>query len=174
MHLRLDYMLYILAVLILIITVVPFVFTIEGVTQEMKILWAAITVVLGILSIGIGYSQRPKTEAQACHPLMKIQTATIAESPSETEMESDKEKKTEAPIENYVIETATTTIPTSATIELIQIKGIGEKRAKQLKNLGINNANDLAKASVKTLAQKLKISPKTVKKWIQNANKLRT
>ena len=168
---RLDYMLYILAVLLLIITVVPFVFTIEGVTQEMKILWAAITVVLGILSIGIGYSQRPKTEAQACHPLMKVQTATIAESSSETEMESNKERKTEDPIENYVIETATT-IPTSATIELTQIKGIGEKRAKQLKNLGINNANDLAKASVKTLAQKLKISPKTVKKWIQNANKL--
>jgi hypothetical protein len=66
MDLRLDYMLYILAVLLLIITVVPFVFTIEGVTQEMRILWAAITVVLGILSIGIGYSQRPKTEAQAC------------------------------------------------------------------------------------------------------------
>jgi hypothetical protein len=64
--LRLDYMLYILAVLLLIMTIVPFVFTIEGVTQETRILWAAITVVLGILSIGIGYSQRPKTEAQAC------------------------------------------------------------------------------------------------------------
>ena len=64
--LRLDYMLYILAVLLLIMTIVPFVFTIEGVTQETRILWAAITIVLGILSIGIGYSQRPKTEAQAC------------------------------------------------------------------------------------------------------------
>ena len=66
MDLRLDYMLYILAVLLLIMTIVPFVFTIEGVTQETRILWAAITIVLGILSIGIGYSQRPKTEAQAC------------------------------------------------------------------------------------------------------------
>jgi predicted flap endonuclease-1-like 5' DNA nuclease len=173
MDLRLDYMLYILAVLLLIITVVPFVFAIEGVTQEMKILWAAITVVLGILSIGIGYSQRPKTEAQACHPLMKAQTGTIAESLPETEMESDKEKKTEAPIKNNVVETATT-IPTSVSIELTQIKGIGEKRDRQLKNLGINNANDLAKASAKTVAQKLKISPKIVKKWIQNANKLST
>ena len=66
MDLRLDYMLYILAVLLLIMTIVPFVFTIEGVTQETRILWAAITIVVGILSIGIGYSQRPKTEAQAC------------------------------------------------------------------------------------------------------------
>ena len=64
--LRLDYMLYILAVLLLIMTIVPFVFAIEGVTQETRILWAAITIVVGILSIGIGYSQRPKTEAQAC------------------------------------------------------------------------------------------------------------
>jgi predicted flap endonuclease-1-like 5' DNA nuclease len=171
MDLRLDYMLYILAVLLLVITLAPFVFKIEGVTQEMRILWATITVVLGILSIGIGYSQRPKTEAQACQPIMKVQTETAAESLSETEMESAKEKKTEAPIEHNAVETALT-IPASAAIELTQIKGIGEKRAMQLKILGINNANDLAKASVKTISQQLKISPKTVKKWIQNANKL--
>jgi hypothetical protein len=92
MDLRLDYMLYILAVLLLIMTIVPFIFTIEGVTQETRILWAAITVVLGILSIGIGYSQRPKTEAQACQPTMTVQTETITE-PSEIGQESTKEKK---------------------------------------------------------------------------------
>jgi predicted flap endonuclease-1-like 5' DNA nuclease len=103
---------------------------------------------------------------------MKVQTETISKSPLETEKELAKEKKTEAPIENNMIETETIAIPVSAAIELTQIKGIGEKRATELKNLRINTANDLAKASVKTVARQLKISPKTVKKRIQNANKL--
>ena len=168
---RLDYMLYTLAVLLIIITIVPFVFTIEMVTQEMRILWAAITVALGILSIGIGYSQRPKTEAQACQPTMKVQSEKIPDPLLETEKATVTEKKG-VPNEKSAVETSTIVLPASAAIELTQIKGIGEKRAIQLKNLGIENANDLVKASVKTLAQQLKISPKTVKKWIQSANEL--
>ena len=65
---RLDYTLYTLAVIMLILTVVPFIVAIEGVGSEERSLWAVTTVVLGILSIGFGYSQRPKTEAQACQP----------------------------------------------------------------------------------------------------------
>jgi len=68
MNMRLDYTLYILAALLLIITILPFVVTIEGVESDTRILWVITTVVLGILSIGLGYSQRPKTEAQACQP----------------------------------------------------------------------------------------------------------
>ena len=55
---RLDYTLYVLAALLLIITVVPFVITIE---EGARSLWVVTTVVLGLLSIGLGYSQRPKT-----------------------------------------------------------------------------------------------------------------
>ena len=62
MNMRLDYTLYVLAAIILIITVIPFVVTIEGVEAETRSLWVVTTVVLGLLSIGLGYSQRPKTE----------------------------------------------------------------------------------------------------------------
>ena len=72
---RLDYTLYVLAALLLIITVIPFVVTIEGVESDTRSLWVVTTVVLGLLSIGLGYTQRPKTEAQACQtthrPLFK-------------------------------------------------------------------------------------------------------
>lgn len=57
-------------------------------------------------------------------------------------------------------------------LELTQVKGIGEKRATQLKALGINSVEDLAKASAKTIAKKLQISPKITKKWIASAKKL--
>jgi len=63
---RLDYTLYILAVLLLAITVLPFFVTIEGVDSDSRSLWVLATVVLGLLSIGLGYSQRPKTKGQAC------------------------------------------------------------------------------------------------------------
>ena len=57
-------------------------------------------------------------------------------------------------------------------VELTEVKGIGLKRAEQLKALGIKNVKDLAEASVKDLAVKLKVSPKITKKWIENAKKL--
>jgi polyhydroxyalkanoate synthase len=55
---------------------------------------------------------------------------------------------------------------------LTEVKGIGEKRADQLKNIGISSVEDLAKASADDLAAKLKISPKITKVWIENAKKL--
>ena len=61
----------------------------------------------------------------------------------------------------------------TATMDLTQVKGIGEKRATQLKALGINSVDDLAKASAKTLAAKLKISPKIASKWIESAKELK-
>jgi predicted flap endonuclease-1-like 5' DNA nuclease len=57
-------------------------------------------------------------------------------------------------------------------MELTKVKGIGEKRAEQLKALGISSVEDLAKASVEDLAEKLKISPKITGRWIENAKKL--
>lgn len=60
------------------------------------------------------------------------------------------------------------------TIELTQVKGIGQKRAAQLKDIGILTAQDLAKASATEIAAKLKVSEKIVEKWIQEAKSLET
>ena len=65
-NMRLDYTLYIFAALLLILTLMPFIITIEGVDSDTRNLWMVITIVLGLLSLGLGYYQRPKTRAQAC------------------------------------------------------------------------------------------------------------
>ena len=166
---RLDYILYILAALLLIATVVPFVIPVEGVESDTKSLWVITTVVLGLFSIGLGYSQRPKTEAQACQPAVAAPQETTAQ----TTIETAKEETAEASIEKAAVKKAPkVATPATATIELTRVKGIGGKRATQLKALGINSADDLSKASAKTVAKKLKISPKTVSKWIASAKEL--
>jgi predicted flap endonuclease-1-like 5' DNA nuclease len=166
---RLDYTLYVIAALLLIITVVPFVIVIEGVGSETRSLWVVTTVVLGLLSIGLGYSQRPKTEAQACQPAMP----TSQEKMPETTIAAPEEKKTEASMEKPTIKEASTmATPATAVMELTQVKGIGEKRAKQLKALGINSVDEIANTSAKTLAKKLKVSPKIVDKWVESAKEL--
>ncbi len=71
------------------------------------------------------------------------------------------EVSTEAPV--------TTAVP---IIGLTQVKGIGEKRATQLKDNGINSIEDLAKADVVDLAAKLRVSPKLVEKWVAGAKDL--
>ncbi len=155
---RLDYTLYILAAILLVITVIPFVVTMEGVESDTRSLWVVTTVVLGLLSIGLGYSQRPKTEAQACQiTVTTTQEATTRTQPATTVKET-KGKKIAA--------------PAASVMALMRVKGIGEKRAAQLKALGINSVEDLSKASAKIVAKKLKISPKIVGNWIANAKEL--
>jgi predicted flap endonuclease-1-like 5' DNA nuclease len=56
--------------------------------------------------------------------------------------------------------------------ELTEVNGIGVKRAEQLKNLGINSVDDLARASAEDLAAKLKISAKVTRKWTESAKQL--
>ena len=169
MEMRLDYTLYVLAIILFIITVVPFVAPIVGETPETQSVWVVASVVLGLLSLGFGYTQRPKTEAQACQPEMSATKETLLETQPPTTMEAPKEEKTEAQKENPVIkETPTMAI----TIELTQVKGIGEKRTAQLKALGINSVDELANASAKNVAKELNISPKIVAKWINSAKEL--
>lgn len=162
---RLDYTLYALAVLLLIITVIPFVITIEGVESDTRSLWVVTTVVLGLLSIGLGYSQRPKTEAQACQPAVTAAQETMPQT-QPAEMEAPKEEKTVVPTKAAMVENA------ASTMALTQVKGIGEKRAVQLKTLGINSVEDLSNASAATVAKQLKVSPKIVDSWIANAKEL--
>jgi predicted flap endonuclease-1-like 5' DNA nuclease len=144
---RLDYALYALAVIFFILSGV-----IAAYQAQQQQLWIVTTAVLGFVFIGLGYSQRPKqslTTSPVAPPSTLMTQPTVAE--------VDKEE--EAP----AAEIAT------IQVEITKVKGIGTKRAIQLKALGINNAEDLAKASAKELATKLKISPKIAGKWILSA-----
>jgi DNA uptake protein ComE-like DNA-binding protein len=67
-------------------------------------------------------------------------------------------------------------IPTAPVVEslmeLTSVKGIGEKRVKQLRALGINTVVDLSTASAEELAEKLQVSSRITNRWIQNARDL--
>ena len=173
---RLDYTLYILAAILLVMTVIPFVVTIEGVESDTRSLWVVTTVVLGLLSIGLAYTQRPKTEAQACKPACKPTVITTQENITSTQpatVKTVREEKAAAPIKAAKVENNEKRLaPANAMIALTEVRGIGEKRAVQLKALGINSVEDLSKASAKTIAKKLKISAKIVGNWIANAKEL--
>jgi predicted RecB family nuclease len=62
--------------------------------------------------------------------------------------------------------------PASSKNELLTISGINKKRALQLKKLGINNIDDLARASAKNLAKNLQVDQSTTQKWITRAKEL--
>jgi len=140
---RSDYALYTVAIIFFILTGIVLAYQVES-----KELWIVTTAVLGLLFVGLGYSQRPKI----------------------TRVESLPTPAPTTPITITKEETATEA--TSTVAPLTEVKGIGEKRAEQLKGLGINTIEDLAKASAKELASELKISPKITEKWIGNAEKL--
>ncbi len=142
---RSDYALYTVAIIFFILTGI-----ILAYQTELKELWTVTTVVLALLFIGLGYSQRPKTKAMA-----------IEAPPAPTAPTAVTEEKTET-----IMKAAA-----SATT-LTEVKGIGEKRAEQLKAIKITSMEDLAKASAKDLATRLKISPKITRKWIRNAKNL--
>ena len=142
---RSDYALYTVAIIFFIITGTV---SVLEVTEFERNLGVITTAVLGLLFIGLGYSQRPKiTRVESLPTPAPTTSPTIAK-------------------EETVIETALRVAP------LTGIKGIGEKRAEQLKGLGINTIEDLAKASARELASELKISPKITEKWIGNAKNL--
>lgn len=147
---RTDYVLYVVAVILFIITGIVAVYSVE------QTLWIASTAVLGLFFAGLGLSQRPKTQSIAVEtpPATTVTVQpTVKEEPKKEEVQT-------------VMETP------MATFELTQVKGIKSKRAEQLKALGINNAQDLANASANDLAAKLKIASYFTEQWIENAKKL--
>jgi predicted flap endonuclease-1-like 5' DNA nuclease len=163
---RLDYALYVLAAVFFLITVVSFVMLTEQPNE--RNLWVVATVVLGLLSIGLGYYARPKAKIVTPQPAVSVPQVTTVEAPKEEKVEVTIQAKPVAPAPELAI-----TPPSPApTIELTQVKGIGEKRATQLKAIGINSVDKLAKASAADIATKLKISPKIVEKWIAGAKEL--
>jgi predicted flap endonuclease-1-like 5' DNA nuclease len=147
---RSDYALYGVAIIFFVITAFSLI-VLGGVEQNLSVVT---TVVLGILFVGLGLTLRPSTKtARATAPTAPTPQAPVA---------------IETPIkeEEVVVETA------SKTLELTSVKGIKEKRAAQLKALGINTVEELSTASPEKLAKKLKISPKFTESWVQNAKKL--
>jgi predicted flap endonuclease-1-like 5' DNA nuclease len=151
---RSDYALYTVAIIFFIITGIVLAYETKPVE-----LWAITTTVLGLFFIGLGYTQRPKA---------KVQTAAATPpTPPSIQPAPPPPPTITGTVEEKVVETA---VP--AGTPLTEIKGIGEKRSEKLKALGINNVEELAKASAKELASKLKISPKITQRWIENAKKL--
>ncbi|MDX1813356.1 MAG: helix-hairpin-helix domain-containing protein [Candidatus Bathyarchaeia archaeon] len=62
--------------------------------------------------------------------------------------------------------------PSLVKEELLTIDGINEKTASKLEELGINDIDDLAKASAENIAKDLKVDLPTVQEWISKAKKL--
>jgi len=149
---RSDYALYAVAVIIFFILAG----TVLAYPVEPKELWVIAAAIIGLFLGGLGYTQRPKLKAAAIEA-----PPTAAPPPS-------------PPAVTEVAEEKAITITEAAPpkLELTKVKGIGEKRSEQLKALGISSVEDLAGASAKDLAEKLKISPKITERWIENAKRL--
>jgi predicted flap endonuclease-1-like 5' DNA nuclease len=154
---RLDYMLYTVAVICFIITVGV------GYAAAEQQLWIVIPAVLGFAFLGIGVTQRPKEEASTQMavapppPPLTITTTEVKQAAKEVE------KKIEP----------TPVIEVKRMIhDLLEVKGIKDKRALQLKAVGINTVEDLSKASATDLATKLKIAPYFTGKWIESAKEI--
>ena len=158
---RSDYALYVVAVIFFAITIISF-----AVLSELeRNLSVVATVVLGLLFVGLGYTQRPrmKTETlQAPAPLPAVNPPpTLIETVEAANQQRTEVNVEPAPVKMEVVK-----------VELTAVKGVKEKRAEQLKALGIHSVDELANASAKDLAGKLKISAKFTEQWIENAKEL--
>jgi predicted flap endonuclease-1-like 5' DNA nuclease len=182
---RSEYLFYMLAAVFFIISAVSLALVID---QMQKSLWVVTTVVLGLFSVGLGYYQKRKPMAEARQPAPATVPTTIEPGDAhirEGHLAESVEKHAEpstmpvspSPIPMQVIVPIPTMTPSSEVStplesELIVIKGIGEKRAAQLKALGINSIDDLARVSAEDLAKDLLISPKITSKWVAGAKEL--
>ena len=97
--------------------------------------------------------------------IVAVQAPVVVDAPSTVEVEPAAVAASVAPLEGASQEA-------SGRGEFSQIRGISEKRAVQLKSVGINTLQDLANASPIELAEKLNLSPKIVKMWVGSAKKL--
>jgi predicted flap endonuclease-1-like 5' DNA nuclease len=156
---RSDYALYVVAIVFFLITALSFALVLAEVERN---LWIVTTVVLGLLFLGLGYTQRPRiqTAKVQAEPLAIPPPAIPAPVPATAEVMK------EEPMEP----TAEATPPQK--LELSAVKGIKAKRAEQLKAIGIASVEELANASANDIGEKLKISPKITERWIEHAKLL--
>jgi predicted flap endonuclease-1-like 5' DNA nuclease len=174
---RSDYALYVVALIFFVITVVSLL-ALSGFPFERNLSTVA-TVVLGLLFLGVGYTQRPraKTETLQAPSTQPIATAAPSPQPLATEappslpavsetVEAAAQQKIEPIVEPIAVPVE---LP---KMELTAVKGIKEKRAEQLRALGISSVQELANASAEDLAKKLKIAPYFTQQWIENAKEI--
>jgi len=184
---RLDYVSYAVAIVFFIVTLASVVYSF--VQQQV---WVVTTVVIGLAFIGLGYTQRPRAAAPpattSVPPPPQSQPQLQQEQQPQQQQEQQVPKVTTAlsqpivtdavkleeakPIIQPVQPVQSVQSVQSPELGLTDVKGIGEKRAAQLRVLGITSVEDLAKASADDLAAKLKISPKITGKWIKNAKEI--
>lgn len=171
---RLDYALYAVAIILFIVTGVALAYP----SVEPKELWVVSTTVLGLIFIGLGYLQRPKPQARA----VTVETPQPAAAPAAVTPPSA-ETATPQPVEQVTppAEQVSPSTPQEAPLEaatempvlsLTDVKGIGQKRAEQLRGIGITSVESLAVASAEDIASKLKVSPKIAGAWIEEAKRL--
>jgi len=175
---RLDYVSYAVAIVFFIVTLAAAVYSFEQ--QQV---WVVTTFVIGLAFIGLGYTQRPRPATPpatiSVPPPLPSQPQPRQEQQQQQQAEQQVPEVTTTlsqPIVTDVVkveEAKPVVQPVPSSVGgLTDVKGIGEKRAAQLRALGITSVEDLAKASAKDLAAKLNISPKITDKWIQNAKEM--
>src|SRR4030067_2148951 len=150
---RLDYPMYALAGIFFIVTAVSLVLITEQVQQNV---WVVTTVVLGLFSVGLGYTQRPKAKATAAQTSAS-QSKTTIDKPLHPiiddahEAEAFGQENIEQTVETQILPQSTSPVPIQVipptpvftpppvepqadlTADLTRVKGIGMKRAAQLK-----------------------------------------
>jgi len=196
---RLDYVSYAVAIVFFIVTLAAVVYS-TAVEQQVWVV-TTVVIGLAFIGVGYtqrprptatpqvttsappppqSQPQPPQDQVQPAHQQAEIQqqpqqqteqqpsevTTAIAQ-PTVTDVVKLEEPK---PAVEPAVEPVPPLQPTAG--ELTDVKGIGEKRAGQLKALGILSLEDLSKASAKDLAARLKISQKITDKWIQNAREI--
>jgi hypothetical protein len=148
---RSDYALYVVALICFILAAVVFTTNYTGyplMEPLISMVTIAVLFILGIISAGAGYLIRP--EEMILTPPPQPPPPKL---PSETSIPPPKTKL-------------------ASPIAITEIRGIGPKRAEQLRALGINTAQDLVETSASILAAKTEISPKITRKWVREAKKL--
>jgi predicted flap endonuclease-1-like 5' DNA nuclease len=148
---RSDYALYVVAVICFILAAVVFA-GYPAMETQITMVATAVLAILGLVSAGAGYLVRPEERILAPPPPPPAPKPApeISASPPTPQPKT------------------TVALP----IEIAEVKGIGPKRAKQLRALGINTAQDLAKTTATTLAAKTELSRKITRKWVREAKRL--
>lgn len=165
---RSDYMLYAVAIIFFVITGIALA---AGLADFERNLSVVSTTMLGILFAGLGYILRPKPTTT----ITPTTTAMAVAPPPPPPAPEPQPLQTAVPEIPSVVEQKAEIVAESVTppvSELTKVKGIGEKRAKQLSDLGISSVEGLSNASANEIAAQLKISPKITEKWVTNAKEL--
>jgi len=109
--------------------------------SEIVSTYTVILAVLGAIFAGVGYSMRPRQ----IETVEAVKETTAKEAVTKTE--------------------------TKSSLKLVDVKGIGPKRAEQLRSIGIQSVEELAKQSSEELSKKANVSTKIAGKWIEEAKK---